>query len=136
MPKNRIQFQLGLSLPKFLETYGTEPQCREALFQCNHRQTPVTCLTIFEATKLSLTVWFLGKFFITQSKDGISSLNLARSPRIWANAALRMKHKLQHVMKQHDDSKPLSECIQMDDVYWGGKRSGGKRGCGADGKTP
>ena len=165
MPKNKIQFQHGLSLPKFLESYGSEPQCRQALlqfrwpngfvcpacgssyfcelktrklFQCNtcHRQTSITSGTIFDGTKLALTTWFLGIYLITQSKDGISSLNLARSLGISANAALRMKHKLQHVMKQRDDSKPLSGFIQIDDAYLGGKSRGGKRGRGADGKTP
>ncbi len=47
-----------------------------------------------------------------------------------------MKHKLLQVMKERDDSKPLSGNIQIDDVYWGGERHGGKRGRGASGKTP
>jgi len=165
MPKNKIQFQRGLSLHDFLASYGTDSQCREALFQfrwpqgftcpvcgsvdyyelktrklfqCNHcrRQTSVTSGTIFDATKLPLSLWFLGMYLITQSKDGISSLNLARTLGISANAALRMKHKLQHVMKQRDDSQPLSGFIQIDDSYLGGKRRGGKRGRGAPGKTP
>jgi len=33
MAKNSIQFQEGLSLPKLLESYGTEQQCRDALFK-------------------------------------------------------------------------------------------------------
>ena len=32
MPKNRVQFQKGLSLARFLHHYGTEPQCEQALF--------------------------------------------------------------------------------------------------------
>jgi len=28
-----IQFQKGLNLPKFLEKYGTEDACRQALFE-------------------------------------------------------------------------------------------------------
>jgi len=32
MPKNKIQFQKGLSLPKFLNSYGTETQCEKALY--------------------------------------------------------------------------------------------------------
>lgn len=40
------------------------------------------------------------------------------------------------VMKYADDKRPLRGFVQIDDVYWGGKRSGGKRGRGAEGKTP
>jgi pimeloyl-ACP methyl ester carboxylesterase len=47
-----------------------------------------------------------------------------------------MKHKLLQVMKESDDSMPLSGSIQIDDVYWGGEKHGGKRGRGAAGKTP
>ncbi len=165
MPKNKIQFQKGLSLPDFLNSYGTEEQCRAALFlmrwpqgfacptcgsthyyelstrnlyQCSacKRQTSLTSGTIFEATKLDLTIWFLAIYLITQSKDGISSLNLSRTIGISANAALRMKHKLQHVMKLCDDKQALSGFVQIDDAYLGGKRQGGKRGRGAEGKTP
>lgn len=31
MPMNRVQFQAGLSMPEFLQRYGTEQQCRAAL---------------------------------------------------------------------------------------------------------
>lgn len=40
------------------------------------------------------------------------------------------------VMKERDDSKLLSGVIQLDDVYWGGERRGGKPGRGAANKTP
>ena len=33
MPMNRIQFQIGLSMPEFFKRYGTETQCAEALEQ-------------------------------------------------------------------------------------------------------
>jgi transposase-like protein len=165
MPKNKIQFQKGLSLPSFLSQYGTEEQCRKALFSlrwpdgfncptcchdkyslistrllyqcCNcHRQTSLISGTVFDSTKLPLTTWFLAIYFITQSKDGISSLNLSRTIGVSVNAAQRMKHKLQQVMKNRDDERPLSGIVQMDDAYLGGKRSGCKRGRGAAGKAP
>jgi len=165
MAKNMIQFQKGLSLPEFLITYGTEGQCRDALFrmrwphgfvcpdcghdeyceistrkvyQCYkcHTQTSLTSGTIFADTKLRLSTWLLGIYLMTQSKDGLSSLKLARSLGVSANAALRMKHKVQHVMKERDDSKPLNGYIQVDDAYLGGKSRDGKRGRGASGKTP
>jgi hypothetical protein len=31
MRMNRVQFQSGLSMPEFLERYGTEAKCRAAL---------------------------------------------------------------------------------------------------------
>ena len=31
MPMNRVQFQKGLSLPEFMDRYGTEEQCEQAV---------------------------------------------------------------------------------------------------------
>jgi hypothetical protein len=165
MAKNKVQFQKGLSLGAFLSMYGTEHQCHDALFrirwpegytchkcgckvscyiesrkvyQCNHchAQRSLLSNTIFNSTKLPLTTWFLAIYFITQSKDGISSLKLARTLGISANSALRIKHKLQHTMKQRDDLIPLRGLVLIDDAYCGGKKHDGKRGRGASGKTP
>lgn len=165
MAKNQVQFQRGLSLPEFLRQYGSEEQCAAALFewrwpqgftcpecghtgyceiagrglyQCHrcHRQTSLISGTIFEYTKLPLTTWFLGMYFLTQPKNGISALELKRQLGIGYNSAWRMKHKLLQVMKERDDSQPLVGNVQLDDAYWGGERRGGKRGRGAPGKTP
>lgn len=165
MPKNKIQFQKGLSLHNFLQKYGTEELCRKRLFkkrwsygyicpQCGHGQyyalkcrllfqclrcryqCSLTSGTIFAASKLPLTIWFLAIFLLTQSKEGMSSLNLGRFLGVSANGALRVKHKLQQVMKNADDNLQLNGLVELDDVYWGGKRKGGKRGRGAAGKTP
>ncbi|MFT7561622.1 MAG: hypothetical protein ACI93R_003551 [Flavobacteriales bacterium] len=32
MSQNRVQFQKGISLPDYLDLYGTEEQCFSALF--------------------------------------------------------------------------------------------------------
>lgn len=41
------------------------------------------------------------------------------------------------VMKERDDSQPLSGIVQIDDAYYGGERHGGKRGRGSENKiTP
>lgn len=105
-------------------------------FGVTHYQASLINNTIFAATKLPLKTWFLGIYFITQSKDGISSLKLSRALGVSANAVLRMKHKLQQTMKERDDGKPLHDFVLMDDAYWGGKKRDGKRGRGATGKTP
>jgi len=32
MPKSRVQFQKGVSLAEFMERFGSEAQCEQALF--------------------------------------------------------------------------------------------------------
>ncbi len=165
MAKNQVQFQKGYSLANFLKTYGREEQCREKLytyrwpngfecpkcghthcyelktrelFQCTHcrYQCSLTSGTIFDSSQLPLTTWFLAIYFITQSKTGISALTLRRFLGISINAAHKLKHKLQHVMKESEDKRILEGFVEIDDTYWGGKKGGGKRGRGAPGKTP
>lgn len=38
MPMNRVQFQRGMSIPKFMAQYGTEPQCVQALIRARFPQ--------------------------------------------------------------------------------------------------
>ena len=165
MARNPVQFQKGISLNAFLSLYGTEDQCFDALYQwrwpkgflcphcghdrccqlnsrklqqCNrcHRQTSITAGTIFDSTKLPLTVWFQAIYLMTQDKKGVSAMKLHRHLGISYNAAWRIRHKLMQVMMERDREHPLGGSIQLDDAYLGGERSGGKRGRGAPGKTP
>ncbi len=165
MGKNVIQFQSGYSLFEWFNDYGTEEQCTLALFQwkwpngfvcpgcssksfctlktrkvyqCNHchYQTSLTSGTIFSSTKLPLTRWFLAIHLITQSKTGLSALELKRQIHVSYNTAWSMKQKIMQVMKERDDSQPLSGTIQLDDVYWGGELRGGGPGRGSKNKTP
>lgn len=164
MAQNKVQFQKGVSLPVFMKLYGTEELCFKALFdwrwpegfvcqecgslkhcqltarklqQCNacHHQTSITAGTIFASTKLPLTTWFLGLYFVTQDKKGISALELKRRLGISYPAAWRMKQKLMQVMMEREDTKPLSGFIEVDDAYLGGQRTG-TPGRGAKDKTP
>ena len=154
MAKNQVQFRKGLSLSDFLRQYGREAQCREALFrwcwpagfrcpecghdgyceittrqlyQCHHchHQASLTVGTIFEATKLPLTTWFLAMYLLTQSKNGLSALAMSRQLGISYNATWRLKHKLMQAMKERDDTRPLAGMVQLDDACWGGERGGG-----------
>lgn len=164
MAKSSVQFQKGMSMAEFQRLYGTEEQCRKVLFdlrwpdgficpecgydnggwirtrslyqcyRCAH-QTSVTAGTIFHATKLPLTAWFLGMYLMTQTKNGVSILELRRHLGLSYNAAWRMKHKLMQVMLERDRGMKLGGDILLDDSYLGGERTG-KRGRGARGKTP
>ncbi|MGI9280569.1 MAG: IS1595 family transposase [Endozoicomonas sp.] len=108
------------------------------LYQCNHchHQTSLTTGTIMESTKLPFRTWFLAIFLMTQTKNGISALELSRQLGISYNASWRLKHKLMQVMKERDDSHPLTGDVQIDDAYWGGEKHGDKRGRGSENKHP
>ena len=155
----------GLSEAEFRQRYGTEAQCRAALFQlrwgkgwacpnCDHggyaelkgravyqcnrckRQVGLTAGTVFHWTKLPLTTWFLAIYHLTQSKGGISSIELGRRLGAKQATAWLVKHKLMRTMAEREAKKPkLQGRVEIDDAYLGGARSGGKRGRGAAGKT-
>ena len=108
------------------------------LFQCSgcKRQTSPIAGTIFASTKLPLTIWFSAMYHLTQSKQGISSIELGRRLGVTQTTAWKIKHKLAQVMMEREAQKPLDGRVEMDDAYLGGARSGGKRGRGSPGKRP
>jgi transposase-like protein len=108
------------------------------LYQCNacRTQTSLIAGTIFASTKLPLTVWFRAMYLLTQSKQGISRLELSRRLGVRYDTAWKIHHKLAQVMLERDQGKPLDGRVEMDDAYLGGERNGGKRGRGSPGKTP
>src|SRR3954454_372267 len=156
----------GRSEAEFRERFGTEEACREALFgmrwreglscpacggrsfcqlrtrrlfQCNRckRQVRLTAGTVFQDTKLPLTTWFIAIYHLTQSKNGISSIELGRRLGVKRQTAWLMKHKLMRAMGAREAHKPkLEGRVEVDDAYLGGERPGGKRGRGAAGKQP
>lgn len=159
MPTNRVQFQPGLSLPKFLGLYGTRQQCQQALLQarwpngfhctkcgsadhsrherghrlllqcsaCRH-QASLTAGTVFDASKLALTTWFLAIHLLTQTKTGMSALQLMRHLGVSYRSAWLLKHKLMQVMFSRERERKLQALVQIDDVFVGGERTGGGRG--------
>lgn len=166
MVMNRIQFQKGLSLPEFVERYGTEAKCEKALelarwpkgfkcprchgttycvlqgrghplYQCNHchHQTSLTAGTVFQATKLPLTTWFLAIYLISEAKTGISALALKRQLGVSYPTAWLVYHKLMRAMVQREGRYTLSGHIQIDDAYLGGEHPGGKAGRGSENKV-
>ena len=158
MAMNRVQFQRGLSMARFLKQYGAVEQCHAALvaarwptgFVCSHcgetphstfvhagrqhwqcqacrYQTTVIAGTIFQATKLTLTLWFLAMHLLTQAKNNVAALELMRHLGVTYKTAWLMKLKLLQVMTARESSRVLEGRVEIDDAYLGGERPG-KRG--------
>jgi len=165
MAMNKIQFQRGMSYEEFHNLYGTVEQCEAALVKsrwpqgfccprCEGARAALThngrrlweCLgcgyqcssiagTVFEATKLPLTKWFLAMFLLTQSKNSIAALELMRQLGVTYKTAWLMKQKLLEVMAQREAPRLLTGRVEVDDAYLGGEHEG-KAGRGSENKVP
>ena len=152
-PKTMIEFE---------KRFTTEDTCQEYLYQmrwpeeftcprCGHQkcwkkqsglyrcskcryQLSVTAGTIFHDSRIPLRLWFRAIWQVVSQKQGMSALGLQRvlglnSYRIvWV-----LLHKLRIAMIRPGRDR-LAGCVQVDETYMGGPRSG-KRGRGAAGKT-
>jgi transposase-like protein len=98
-------------------------------------QTSLTCGTLFENSKLPLTKWFQAMYLVTQNKNDLSALSLKRHLGVCYRTAWRLKHKLLEAMAERESGRLLTGVVVADDAVVGGKRRGGKRGRGADGKA-
>ena len=107
-------------------------------FQCSacRHQCSVISGTIFEASKLGLSRWFLAMHLLTQSKNNVAALELMRHLGVCYKTAWLIKHKLMEVMREREDTRQLDGRVEIDDAYLGGELSGGKRGRGSQNKVP
>jgi transposase-like protein len=95
---------------------------RRGLLECAdcHHQSSATAGTIFDGTRLPLTVWFRAMWLVTSQKNGVSALGLQRQlgmkryETVWT-----MLHKLRRAMVRPDRDR-LSGRVEVDETYVGG----------------
>ncbi len=151
------------SLAEFEERFATEAACLEylaslrwpdgfvcpqcganeawrtnrGLWFCQHCgvQTSVTAGTIFHRTRKPLRLWFRTMWHITTQKYGANALGLRRvvEPGCY-ETSWQWLHKLRRAMVRPGRNQ-LSGYVQVDETYVGGRKKGGKRGRGAEGKA-
>lgn len=107
------------------------------LYACKQclKRTSVTAGTLFHATKLPLTKWFVALYFVAVDKGGLSAERLRQYIDVSWNTANLMLSKLRLAMGQRDGEYRLSGVIELDEAFVGGKTTGGKRGRGSEKKT-
>lgn len=107
------------------------------VFQCStcRYQASLIAGTVFQGTKLPLTIWFLAIYLISQAKTGLSALALKRHLGVSYPTAWLMQHKLMQAMADREARYVLEGKVQIDDAYLGGERTGGKVGRGSENKV-
>jgi transposase-like protein len=135
----KAQWPNGFICPKCLsKNHCIVWHGRVQTFQCNgcRSQTTLRTGTIFHSSKLSLVKWFQAMYFMTQSKNSVSALELRRLIGVSYPTAWLITHKLMSVMLAKEKTTKLSGRIEADDAYFGGENPGGKSGRGSENKVP
>lgn len=98
--------------------------------------------SIFEATKLPLSKWFVGIYLVTAHKKGISSCQLARDLGIGQKAAWFLLSRIREMLRSKS-VEVLDNIVEVDETYVGGKwenmskdKRAKQRKTGKDNKTP
>jgi transposase-like protein len=99
---------------------------RRDLWRCVDcaRETSVMAGTIFQDSKLPLTVWFRAMWHVTSQKNGISALGLPRVLGLGSyKTAWALLHKLRRAMVRPGRER-LRGVVEVDEAYWGAEESG------------
>jgi hypothetical protein len=81
--------------------------------------------TILDRSHLPVLIWVRAIFLVTQSKRGISALELKRQLDLKRyETAWNMLHKIRHAMKQRDEDYKIDGIIELDGASYGKKAKG------------
>ncbi|MCW5688491.1 MAG: IS1595 family transposase [Pseudolabrys sp.] len=94
-----------------------------------------TAGTIFQDTRTPLQLWFYAIYLFVATRHGVSGKELQRTLGVTYKTAYRMGQQIRDLMAKADGFEMLRGHVEMDEAYVGGRRHGGKRGRGAEGKT-
>ncbi len=94
-----------------------------------------TAGTIFQDTRTPLVSWFYAIYLFVVTRHGVSGKELERALGVTYKTAYRMGMQIRKLMAKADGFDMLQGHVEIDEAYVGGRRSGGKRGRGAPGKT-
>jgi transposase-like protein len=145
-----------MNLCKLIEQFGSDEKCRQRLaelrwpngvacprcecksvsriterdqYDCNacRYQFSATAGTIFHDSHLSLSKWFLAIYLITESKKGISALQMKRTLGVAYQTAWYLCHRIRAAMRDVN-CEFLKGIVEVDETYVGGKTRGMGRG--------
>lgn len=101
-----------------------------ACANCSFQIHP-TAGTVFHKSSTKLTNWFFALFLASQSRNGVSAMELQRHLGVTYKCAWRIAKQIRLLMA--DDGKKLDGTVEVDETYIGGYKKGGR---GGKGKIP
>ena len=103
---------------------------------CGHHIHPMVG-TPFERSRTPLQKWFYAMYLFTTSRHGVPAKELQRQLGVTYKTAWRMGHEIRKYMGDVDGTPPMTDHVEVDETYVGGRRPKikGFTGRGAKGKT-
>jgi transposase-like protein len=98
----------------------------DLLWECAacHRQVSVTSGTIFQDSRLPMTLWFRAVWLVTSQKNGVSAMGLQRALGLKSyKTAWTLLHKLRRAMVRPSRDR-LSGRVEVDEAFVGGEEEG------------
>ena len=121
-----LRWPNGVECPRCKGKSISRIQARKVL-ECNapecRYQFSVTAGTIFHDSHLPLPKWFMAVFVITESRKGISALQLKRFLKVSYKTAWYLCHRIREAMAELRPV-PLRGTVEVDETYVGGKWRG------------
>jgi hypothetical protein len=95
-------------------------------FHCSRCSTQIAPLagTIFEKSKVPLTLWFHALMMFSNGKSGLAATTIQRDLEITYKCAWRMAHLIRGALTQSEE--PLKGAVELDLGFFGGRVSAGK----------
>jgi transposase len=103
---------------------------------CGHHIHPMVG-TPFHKSRTPLQKWFYAMYLFTTTRHGVPAKELQRQLGVTYKTAWRMGHEIRKYMGDVDGEPPLSDHVEVDETYIGGRKPKikGFTGRGAKGKT-
>ena len=101
-------------------------------YACKSRryQASVTAGTVMDRSHLSLRTWIWAIYLVSRDKRGYSAMQLSRVLNLPYNTAWFLLHRIRNAMAERDSRYMLKGIVELDDMYFGRPKKGGKRGRG------
>ena len=80
-------------------------------------------------------MWFYAVYLFIATRHGVSGKELQRTLGVTYKTAWRIGQQIRKLMMSAEEFAKLKGHVELDEAYVGGRRSGGKVGRGAPGKT-
>jgi transposase-like protein len=80
--------------------------------------------TIFEHSSTSLRLWYYAMYLMASTRCGISAKQIQRETGVTYKTAWRMFRQIRSLLSE-TDMQLEGSAVEMDEMYYGGKRKGG-----------